>query len=203
MDGDAVTANATPVDRTGQLLVGAPRGRVRWGDGTDLIAAIGAAGIYLSNHIIGSARLTDADAAGVYGIGTAFKAASGANAGEPVLTFPVAGSVIPDGQKWIVGAVLTVNGTAVPSGTAIKLGFYPFTVGGGSGAIVYTLSTTGAIFETYSAGLPAGALTATPNPDRNADFVAGGNQVYALGVELGTALPSGCVVDISLSLQLS
>jgi hypothetical protein len=198
-----MTANATPVDRTGQLVVGAPRGRQRWGDGSDLIKSLGAAGVYLSNHIIGSARLTDADTAGIYGIGTAYKAASAAAAAEPVLTFPVAGSIIPDGQKWIIGAVLTVNGTAVPSGTAIKLGFYPFTVGGSSGTIAYTLSATGAIFETYSTGLPASALTATPNPDRRADFVTGGNQVYALGVEIGTALPAGCVVDVSLSLQLS
>jgi hypothetical protein len=198
-----MTANASPVDRTGQLIVGAPRGRQRWGDGADVIKALGAAGVYLSNHIIGSARLTDADAAGVYGIGTAYKAASGANATEPVLTFPVAGSVIPDGQKWIVGVVLTVNGTAVSSGTTLSLGFYPMTVGGGSGVIAYTLSTTGAIVESYATGLPASSLTATPNPDRSSDFVAGGNEVYALGVELSAGLPSGCVVDLSLSLQLS
>lgn len=192
------------VDRTGQYIAGDQFGYRKWRVlADDVIPALGAAGVYLSNHIIGSCRLTDADGAGIYGIGTAYKAASGANATEPILTFPVAGSVIPAGQKWIVGVVLTVNGTAVPSGTTITPGFYPMTVGGGTGVIAYTLTGTGKIAESYSTGLPASTLTATPNPDRRDDFVTGGNQVYALGVELSTGLPSGCVVDLSLSLQLS
>lgn len=198
-----MTANASPVDRTGQLIVGGPRGRQRWGDGSDLIAVLGAAGVYLSNHIFGSCRLTDTDTAGIYGVGNAYKAASGAAAGEPVLTFPVAASVIPEGQAWIIGAVLTVNGTAVPSGTTISAGFYRVSPGGSSGTMTYTLSGTGKIVADYGTGLAASTVNATPNPDRRGDFVTGGDQVYALGVELSAGLPSGCVVDLSLSLQLS
>jgi hypothetical protein len=193
----------TTIDRTGQYIKGTADARQVWGVlADDVVPALGAAGVYLSNHIIGSARFTDADTSGVYGIGTAYKAASGANAAEPVLTFPVAGGVIPDGQVWKAGAVFTVNGTAVPSGTTVSVGFYRVTVGG-SGVITYTLSGTGKIVEAYGTGLAANTVNAAPTPDRRADFVSAGNQVYALGVELSAALPSGCVMDVSLSLQLS
>jgi hypothetical protein len=200
------TTDANAGDWTGFYLVGGPRGRIDWSADTfeaAVVSALGSSGDYLSNHILGSARFTPADGSGLFAVGQSYKIASAANALEPVLTFPVASATIPAGQLWKVGVVFSVNGTAIPNTTTVKAGFYRVTVSGGAGVLAYTLSATSPIVETFSAGLTASTVTSAPTSDQRAAFVAAGDQVYALGIELSAALPANCVLDVNLSLQLS
>jgi hypothetical protein len=198
--GSGFPASVNDGDWTGYVLVGGARGMVGWSSFAEIS---GSTAVYLSNHILGSARFTSADGSGTFAVGQSYKVASAANAAEPILTFPVAAATIPAGQLWKVGVVFTVNGTAIPNTTTVKAGFYRVTVGGGAGVLAYTLGATSPIVETFSAGLAASTITSAPTSDKRAAFVSAGDQVYALGIELSAALPANCVLDVNLSLQLS
>jgi hypothetical protein len=185
-------------DWSGHVLAGGPLGVARWvplsfGDGTIALSQLTAYG-----------RFTSADGTGKFGLGLGAKAASGSNSPEPMIVFAVAAGLaaIPSSQRWRVGASFTTNGVAIPGGTIIDVGFYRVTTSG-SGQMVYTLNSTGAIVESV-AGIAASAVAqGVAGTDRVADLNAAGNQVYALGIEIHTTLPANCVLDVEAALQVS
>lgn len=201
-------------DFTDSLIAGSPRGVFRWRTVADLteaiktsiqswvetmiVNAIADIDPATTNHILGTCRFDHADAPGLYGVGQNSKALSGSAAGSPVMIFPWIPSVVGS-QKVKIGVVYAVNGVGFTG--PVSAGFYPVDISG-SGNLVYSLSTLGSFFDTRS-DLAGNFATGTLSNDIREAMAFQGNELYALGVNLGSTPPAGCVVDVGLSMQLS
>lgn len=206
--GDPRPTDVNAGDHSGKVLAGGPLGMVHYQSVTDVLASEGSplanAGTPgIVNQVTAEGRFTDADATGIYILGHGVKYASGGAAASPGMVFPISAAAIGVSQVMKVGAVLTTNGIAIPDTASIDIGFYPVVSGGGAGSMVYTLTTTGQIVENYGDGVAADTIYGRDNPDRRADFVSGGDENYAMGVNLGVALPTGCLLDVEMALSVT
>jgi hypothetical protein len=197
-------------DWTGWVVAGGMWGIWRYQRVSDVLEAEGsplarAGNPGIVNQVTAEGRFTSADGTGIFALGHGVKYASGSNAGSPPIVFPVSAAVLAAFPSTLmkVEAVFCVNGTAIPNTVSLDVGFYPVTISGGAGNLVYTLSTTGQIVENYSAGIANNTMYGRDNPDRHAAFVANGDKNYAMGVNIGNALPANTVVDISLALGVT
>lgn len=218
------TSDVNAGDWTGFFLVGGPRGKITWSDGpfltlADVMAAIEAEGYaqiadfpsqimapYPLDGAQGLARFTDADSAGIYGIGFATKQPDNSPSTGPVTWFAYEDpSAINPEQSFIIASFVAVNGTAIPASTDIEVGAFPMTVSGGADTMTFNFSDTNKVVNVYGSGIAANAMEGFLATDRVADFIAAGSSPvhWALGVKLSAPLPSGCVLDVRCALRLT